>query len=362
MKTLERVKYGERGDGYLVKRKESDFWHSVLFVGGREHVESTSTDDLKAAKTFHKRRLDRKSADRQGLKTFDTVAKKRTRVGELLDALLDYYESNKTRAYRTIKAHLHHVRAFFGNRRALSLTEQDGVNFVNAQRKINAAASSVNMRLAYLCVALRRGKFPVPKFERLDVDNARKGFFERAEFEAVVEHLPHQLKDVARFGYATGWRKQEILTLRWANIDLNGDEIRLDASKSKNKEARVIPIAGDLAEIIERRRKERALCPLVFHCHGRPIGGDFRRSWETACKKAGLSGKLFHDLRRSSIRNMVRAGVPEVVAMRVSGHRTRSVFDRYNIVSTDDLRAAMKRTGAYVAAQPVGRNVRALRP
>ena len=120
-------------------------------------------------------------------------------------------------------------------------------------------------------------------------------------------------------------------------------------------------LEGDLAELIDRRWESRLfekdgdirVAGLVFHRDGKPVG-DFKKAWATACRTAGVPDRLFHDLRRTAARNMVRAGVPERVAMAVTGHVTRSMFDRYNIVSEDDLRMAAQKT-TYVDRLPNAR-------
>jgi len=204
--------------------------------------------------------------------------------------------------------------------------------------------------------------------------------------EALVAGLPHALQDFTRFAYLTAWRRGEIATLRWSDVDRAGAVIRLRPEHSKNGRGRTVAIEGDLGAIIERRAEARVIpgkagapdrvAELVFHRGGKAIR-DFRGAWAAACIEAGLyrvdgtnengterrvPTRLFHDLRRSGVRNMVRAGVRERVAMEVSGHKTRAIFDRYNITSEDDLRDAMRRTTAYVNAQPTESNVTRLRP
>jgi len=171
------------------------------------------------------------------------------------------------------------------------------------------------------------------------------------------------LKDVARFGYFTGWRLNEVLSLEWQDIDREHGEIRLRPERSKNGHGRIVPLVGDLADLIERRWEARKvgdrIVNSVFHRKGAAVR-DIRRAWRSAVKAAGLKGRLFHDLRRTAARNLIRSGTSETVAMAITGHRTRSMFSRYNISTTADLRDALRRYQAHDAAIPVEAKVVAL--
>ncbi|MBI4516478.1 MAG: site-specific integrase [Deltaproteobacteria bacterium] len=153
------------------------------------------------------------------------------------------------------------------------------------------------------------------------------------------------------FLYWSGWRVGEMRRLEWRDVDLPGGVVRLRPELSKNKDGRLLPLSGELLEIMERAAEQRRLdCPNVFHVGGEPIG-DFRKAWKTACKAAGLGSLIVHDLRRTAVRNMVRAGIPERVCMALSGHKTRAIFDRYNIVSESDLTSAAARLNEHLQQQ-----------
>jgi integrase len=148
-----------------------------------------------------------------------------------------------------------------------------------------------------------------------------------------------------------GARIGEIIRLEWRQVDLQTLRITLDPGSTKNNEGRTLPIYGDMVEWLriekEIRDKEHPECPYVFRRGGKPIR-NFRKSWDTATALAGVPDLVVHDLRRSAVRNMNRAGVPEKIAMQVSGHKTRSVFDRYNIVNEGDLRLFAAKMEAHL--------------
>jgi integrase len=216
-----------------------------------------------------------------------------------------------------------------------------------------AAPATINRELAWLkhmfTLAMRAGKLMArPHIALLRENNVRAGFFEPAQYEAVLEHLPDDLRPVVQFAYLTGWRvKSEVLTLKWEQVQ--GDQLRLEPGTTKNKEGRVFPITRDLravldAQEVERKRlaKRGRVVYHVFHRNGTRIKS-MTKAWQSACAKAGCPDRILHDLRRTAVRNFVRAGVPERVCMALTGHKTRSVFERYNIVSGGDLRDAARR-------------------
>lgn len=196
----------------------------------------------------------------------------------------------------------------------------------------------------------------VPYIPMLKEDNIRKGFFEHGDFIAFRDALPDYLKGFVTFAYKTGWRKSEICNLTWSRVDRHKGIVRLEVGEIKNDQARTIYLDTELKEVIgsqwQNRKESGALTPYVFPKHkGTGQIRDFRHAWDKACKETGIGKRYFHYFRRTACRNMVRSGIPERVAMMVSGHKTRSVFERYNIVSQDDLKLAAKRQEAYLKMQ-----------
>jgi integrase len=186
----------------------------------------------------------------------------------------------------------------------------------------------------------RRGHQRAPSIRLLAENNIRVGFVEDETFAALEAELPEHLRSLAVCGFVTGWRKQELLSRRWHHVDLDAAWIRLDPGETKNGKGRQFPLIPRLREALEgqhkrkqviARRSGRIVDHLFFYDTGDPIR-DFRSAWKSACKRAGCPGLLFHDLRRTAARNLIRAGVPERIAMDLTGHLTASVFKRYAIV------------------------------
>jgi integrase len=247
------------------------------------------------------------------------------------------------------------VRRDFGSKMADSLKSEDVDRYIEKRLADGARPATVNRTFETLRSAFHLAKLKPPEIRHLsEKDNVRTGFFSAAEFRAVLSHLPADIKDFVLFGYLAGWRKGSIASLRWTDVDLEAGEVNLPGEFVKNGSPLKMAIEGELSELMLRRKEARAvttasgavISALVFHRGGLPVR-EFRKSWATATKLAGCPGRLFHDLRRTSARDLIRSGVPESVAMRVTGHKTNSMFRRYDVTNADDLRAALRTVEKY---------------
>ncbi len=334
--------------------------------------ESARTEDPEVARGRLERRLRAVSNHREGIEQFQGRGSEKHTVAELLDALDRDYRTREIKGLRQALGNFVAVRAFFGADRAVAVTSDRVRRFVERRQKEGRANATINRGLEVLARAYRLAVEEkriaahfVPRIALLPERNARQGFFERDELEALLPHLPAPLDAMTRFAAICGWRLSEVLGLTWESVDHDAHEIRL--RDSKNGEGRVLPLEGEDWSLVEELWTAReystpagpGLSEYVFHRGGRPIPtSTFEHQWSVARKAANLPGKLFHDLRRTAARDMVRGGAPESFAMKITGHKTRSMFERYNIVSTDDMREALRRRRAHVNAQPSGGVIR----
>ena len=342
---MPRHKYGA---GSVYKRGKT-YWLSY-YANGEHICESGKTKDKVEAKRQLQQRLGEIAEGRFVGPRMDRIA-----VDELLNDVLEDYRINN-RSMKDITRTVPTLLSFFGGKPAQSITPADVAVYVRRRLDAGYANGTVNRELNGLRRAFNLGLqndkiIRKPHIARLEENNVRQGFFEWQEFNAVKDRLPDYLKPVMEFGYLTGWRSNaESLRLKWHNVDHDGETIRLDPGTTKNKDGRVIYMFPELQTLLEDQwqatlalqREMGCIIQLVFHNEGRPIV-NYYKAWQKACREAGLSGKLPHDFRRTAVRNMVKAGIPERVAMQMTGHKTRSVFDRYHIVSYSDLKEAAKR-------------------
>ena len=341
-----------RGDGRTFKRGET--WWVAFYVDGREQRESAKTKDEATAEKYLRRKLKEVHAhELDPAKPFLSQRDRKRTVSNLLDALKADFEI-RGKWNPQARTNVQHARSAFGNIRATALISEQVDEYIRRRLSGGAAKASINRVTQLLKQAYGLAELPAPKIRRLDeADNVRRGFFTELEVRRVMANLPDELADFTLFAWLTGMRKGEIASLRWEDVD--GDCIRLRAEDAKNGTARLIPLEGELVDLIERRNTARPfkakgvamMSALIFHRAGEPIR-EFRKSWATACRLSGVR-RLFHDLRRSACRNMVAAGVAQVTAMQLSGHKTDSMFRRYAIVAENDMRAALRMTQSHLA-------------
>ena len=243
------------------------------------------------------------------------------------------------------------LRDFFALSPALAITTDRVRAYIVQRQAAGAAASSIQKELAHLKrafnLAVQAQRLTSrPHIPSIQVNNTREGFFEPAELDRLISHLPEAVRPVVRFAALTGWRKGEVLPLQWSAVDWTAGVVRLAPGTTKNREGRDFPFRSlpELEALLEEQREvtravERtteSIMPHVFQREGKPIRS-IDGAWRAACSRAGLDGWIFHDLRRTAVRNMERAGVSRSVAIKLSGHKTASVYARYAIADSTAL-------------------------
>ncbi len=311
---------------------------------------------------------------------FMSPAAKRVTFEDLVQMVRDDYAANQRRSAERLECSAKRLAQTFAGQRALAITADRLTAYVGDRLAAGAAPATIRNELNALRrgfqLAKRAGKVTaVPAFPTLDADRVRTGFFEDPDLAAVRRELPADLQPVLEFGWLTGWRKGEILALTWRQVDFPAGVVRLEPGTTKNAEGREFPfsVLPPLRELLERQaertraaeRRTGQIIPQVFHRAGKPIK-DFFAAWASACDRAARDTKgaivrpaliyrLFHDLRRTAVRNLERAGVPRSVAMKLTGHKTENVYRRYAIVASQDLRDGVsKLAGLHAARGPAG--------
>ncbi len=333
-------------------------WWIKYYRDGRPFFESTRTTDKGEARRMLKEREGQVAG---GQHYGPQVA--RTTFEDLVAGIRQDYSVNERKTMRRLEDYIQHLTPYFSRLRASAITTDKIKGYIEKRRAEGAANGTINRELACLKrmfrIALQHTPPKVvrmPHIPMLEEHNIRSGFFSYEEYLAVRGALPDYAQVAVSIAYYTGLRIGEILGLTWSQVDLTEAKLFLKPFQTKTETPRTVYLPPDLHRVlVEAKRRRDAkypACQWVCHKNGKRLGL-IRKAWLTACERVGLEGRVIHDFRRTAVRNMTRAGVPEKVAMAISGHKTRSVFDRYNIVNEADLKEAAGRLNEYFKREKV---------
>ena len=369
----------QRNTGSLFTPLGSAVIWCQYYANGQRCRESTNTRNQRQAESYLRARLAEVNTG-----TFDASAAKVTIAELAIDYFADLRNNGAKDVYHTELRWKKHLEPRFATLKAKQLTTKLLRSYITHRLEQGAGNGTINRELSALqrmyTLAYEESDPPrvnrVPYFPRLKENNVRKGFVEVAQYERIAAECAAVglwMLGIFELGHTYGWRDSEVTGLRVDQVDLFNKGIRLWHGETKNNDGRLIEMTTPVFELLCRCLAGKQPDDFVFlHDDGSPIR-DFRKTWWGVCVRAGLGhylcrkcskittankcgcgatlneaqlkyvGLLFHDLRRTAVRNMVRRDVPEHVAMMISGHKTRAVFDRYNIVSEGDLKEAARK-------------------
>jgi integrase len=348
----EKVKRS-RGTGSLFKRGDTIYLR--YYRNGKRIVESAHTNNEEKAERKLQRAL-------RLIETGEYLAprQRRVKVRELWDTLIRHYSLQKKATLDILESKWKlRLEPFFGDRQAAQVTtdllsdymlkcQEDGLE--NATINRDLAALHKAFTLGFKCTPKKVQSIPIFP-DRLVESSPRQGFVEQKDFDRLCQSTKEPwMKALLVTAYAFGFRRGELLGMRLNQVDLMNRTIRLWRGTTKSKEPRLIVMTEDVYQWILQMCMGKRRDDYVFTRNGQPIV-DIRDEWTKISKAVELPDLIFHDLRRSAVRNMIRAGISEKQAMMISGHATRSIFDRYDITSERDLAAAAQKIQDNVKAE-----------
>jgi integrase len=369
----EKVTRRKKGEGCIYQRPDSPLYWMKYSRNGKTFRESTKCSDPDKAEKKLKKRLAEIMTG-----TFIGPQTERVRVAELAVDFLRDYRINGRKSIEDAQTRWDaHLKPFFGVVRAVDVTSSLIARYVDSRQQEGAANATVNRELAALKRMFRIGMLATPAkvlrlpgFPKLKENNIRQGFLEDSQYRKLVEGSELWFRTLVELGRTYGWRVSELTGMRVRQADLAQRTIRLEAGTTKNSEGREVVMTDSVFTLLTACVIGKEADDFVFTRNdGTPVR-DFRVTWENACVLAGVgtvvcvrcsspkasgqrcpkckakqskySGLIFHDLRRTAARNLRRAGIAEGVIMKIGGWKTRSVFERYAIVSRTDIVDAMR--------------------
>ena len=373
----------QRGTGSVFLRKDSNIWSYQIYINGKRERGSTECRKKREAEAFVHKKLSEYSTG------ISAPSSHKVTVEELMNDLLLRHKNDGNKSVGDDESRWkNHILPFFGHLRATQVTSDLIERYINERKRESTRSTrppenaTINRESALLKAAYNYGgeKTPpkvirVPYFRMLEERNVRKGFVKDSEYIRLAETTAKEetaklrpwLRGMFESGWSYGWREDEIRRLRANQFDQMARIILLEPGETKNDVPRQTPPMDEtIYQLICACTVGKSPEDFIFtRDDGKPIK-DFRVAWWKACVAAGVGkfvcskcgemakdkkclscggrreykGLLFHDLRRTGVRNMIRNGISEKVAMIISGHKTRNVFDRYNITSYEDLAKA----------------------
>ncbi|MGD0626082.1 MAG: site-specific integrase [Thermodesulfobacteriota bacterium] len=300
---------------------------------------------------FSKRMLEWQERKHLGL-----AKKKEYLFGEVVDWYLSLPRTNQIKSIYKIRQHCKILKDEFGSMKANEIKPSmieayqhkrlSAINYRGTQYKPASVNRELEVVRRIYNLAMREemvDRNPCWKVTRLPEKNARDRVLSKEELDKLLKELPPHAADIVVLAYHTGMRAGEIFGLTWDRVNLREGFFTLSPKDTKTGEARHVYFNGPVREVLERLKKVRYISHNhVFTYQGKPVIS-IKNALANALKEAGINDFLFHDLRHTFVSNARKAGIDRTVIMKLTGHKTLSMFTRYNTVDQADAKDAMEK-------------------